>query len=159
MRLGENEKHTRVKFHKIAPFEPFDIEDYHIIPIAADHDPKSDPVIYIIEKGEKSLLYANDTGVFTDSTWDYLEKYNKKFNLISLDCTGMAQKGLTGSHMCIETDKKVYDRLTEIGVCDKNTIAYVNHFSHNGKLTHEELVVEAKKYGFLATYDDLEVIF
>lgn len=158
-KLGENIDGNRVKIHKIAPFEPFDIEDYHIIPLAADHDPNSDPVIYIIEKGGKSLFYANDTGIFPDSTWDYLEKYNKKFGLVSLDCTGMAAKNWRGSHLSLDTDKEVYDRLTEIGVFDCNTVAYVNHFSHNGKLTHEELVVEAKKYGFLATYDGLEVVF
>ena len=157
--LGEDMNETRVKFHKIAPFEPFDVEDYHIIPLAADHDSTSNPVIYIIEKGEKSLLYAHDTGIFPDSTWDYLEKYNKKFELISLDCTGVAQKNLRRSHLCLNTDKEVYDRLTEIGVCDKNTIVYVNHFSHNGMLTHKELVVEAEKYGFLVTYDSLEVVF
>lgn len=157
--LGEDMNETRVKFHKIAPFEPFDVEDYHIIPLAADHDSTSNPVIYIIEKGEKSLLYAHDTGIFPDSTWDYLEKYNKKFELISLDCTGMAQKNWRRSHLCLNTDKEVYDRLTEIGVCDKNTIVYVNHFSHNGMLTHKELVVEAEKYGFLVTYDSLEVVF
>ena len=157
--LGEDLNETRVKFHKIAPFEPFDVEDYHIIPLAADHDSSSNPVIYIIEKGGKSLLYAHDTGIFPDSTWDYLEKYNKKFELISLDCTGMAQKKWRRSHLCLNTDKEVYDRLTEIGVCDKNTIVYVNHFSHNGMLTHKELVVEAEKYGFLVTYDSLEVVF
>ena len=157
--LGEDMDETRVKFHKIAPFEPFDVEDYHIIPLAADHDSSSNPVIYIIEKGGKSLLYAHDTGIFPDSTWDYLEKYNKKFELISLDCTGMAQKNWIRSHLCLNTDKEVYDRLTEIGVCDKNTIVYVNHFSHNGMLTHKELVVEAEKYGFLVTYDSLEVVF
>ena len=157
--LAEDMDETRVKFHKIAPFEPFDVEDYHIIPLAADHDSSSNPVIYIIEKGGKSLLYAHDTGIFPDSTWDYLEKYNKKFELISLDCTGMAQKNWIRSHLCLNTDKEVYDRLTEIGVCDKNTIVYVNHFSHNGMLTHKELVVEAEKYGFLVTYDSLEVVF
>lgn len=157
--LAEDMDETRVKFHKIAPFEPFDVEDYHIIPLAADHDSSSNPVIYIIEKGGKSLLYAHDTGIFPDSTWDYLEKYNKKFELISLDCTGMAQKNYIRSHLCLNTDKEVYDRLTEIGVCDKNTIVYVNHFSHNGMLTHKELVVEAEKYGFLVTYDSLEVVF
>ena len=157
--LAEDMDETRVKFHKIAPFEPFDVEDYHIIPLAADHDSSSNPVIYIIEKGGKSLLYAHDTGIFPDSTWDYLEKYNKKFELISLDCTAMAQKNWRRSHLCLNTDKEVYDRLTEIGVCDKNTIVYVNHFSHNGMLTHKELVVEAEKYGFLVTYDSLEVVF
>lgn len=158
-RFAAHTNQKRVKFHKISPFEPFDIEDYHIIPLAADHDPKSDPVIYIIEKGEKSLLYANDTGIFPDSTWEYLAKYDKKFNFISIDCTGMAQKGWTGSHLCLETDKEVCDRLAEMGLCDDNTVMYVNHFSHNGQCTHEELVVEAEKYGFLVTYDGLEVDF
>ena len=55
--------------------------------------------------------------------------------------------------------KPATDRLTEIGICDYNTVIYVNHFSHNGQLTHEELVIEAAKYGFLATYDGLEVVF
>ena len=157
--LGDQANNTRVKFHKIAPFEPFDIEDYHIIPLAASHDSNSDPVIYIIEKGEKSLLYANDTGIFPKGTWEYLAKYNKKFNLVSLDCTGMAQKCWRDTHLSLDTDKEVYDRLVEMGLCDSNTIAYVNHFSHNGQLTHKELVVEAEKYGFLATYDGLDVEF
>lgn len=150
---------TRIKLHLITPFEPFDIDDYHIIPLAANHKPTTDPVIYIIEKGEKSLLYANDTGIFPDSTWEYLEKFGKKFNLVSLDCTGMALKNWRKGHLSLDTDKETYDRLVEIGVCDSNTIAYVNHFSHNGKLTHEELINEALKYGFLATYDGLEVDF
>ena len=71
----------------------------------------------------------------------------------------MAQKNWRRSHLCLNTDKEVYDRLTEIGVCDKNTIVYVNHFSHNGMLTHKELVVEAEKYGLLVTNDSLEVVF
>lgn len=158
-RLGEGINNSRIKVRKIVPFEPFDIEDYHIIPLAADHDEKTDPVIYIIEKGEQSLLYANDTGIFPDSTWKYLEKYNKKFDFVSLDCTGMAQKNWRSSHLGLDTDKELYDRLVEIGACDNNTVAYVNHFSHNGQLTHEELVIEAGKYGFLATYDGLEVEF
>lgn len=147
----------RVKFHKIAPFEPFDVEEYHIIPLAANHDPKSDPVIYIIEKGNQAILYANDTGIFPDSTWEYLQKYNKKFDLISIDCTGMARTDYRNGHLCLTTNKEVLDRMTAMGLCDDNTVVYVNHFSHNGNLTHEELVKEAQKFGLLATYDGLEV--
>ena len=158
-RVEDIENNPRVKILKIIPFEPFDIEDYHITPLAANHDAKTDPVIYIIEHNGKNLLYANDTGIFPDSTWEYLEKFGKMFDFVSLDCTGMACKNWRNGHLCLDTDKEVYDRLTEIGVCDNNTIAYVNHFSHNGKLTHEELVIEAEKYGFLVTYDGLEVDF
>ena len=81
------------------------------------------------------------------------------FDCVSLDCTGMSCKNWRNGHLCLDTDMEVYDCLTEIGVCDNNTIAYVNHFSHNGKLSHKELVTEAEKYGFSATYDGLEVEF
>ena len=71
----------------------------------------------------------------------------------------MAQKNMRDGHLGLDTDKELYDRLVEIGVCDSSTTAYINHFSHNGMLTHEELVIEAAKYGFEATYDGLEVVF
>ena len=158
-RVERIKDNPRVTIHKIIPFEPFDIEDYHIIPLEADHSPLTGPVIYIIEKGEKSLLYAHDTGIFPDSTWEYLEKYNKKFDLISLDCTEAANDNCRKYHMGIKADKEVLDRLNKIGVCSSDTALYVNHFSHNGKVTHEELVREAEKYGFFATYDGLEVEF
>ena len=56
-------------------------------------------------QGEKSLLYANDTGIFPKGTWEHLAKYNKKFNLVSLDCTGMAQKCWRDTHLSLDTDK------------------------------------------------------
>lgn len=148
---------TRLHFHKITPFEAFDIEDYHIIPLAANHDPKSDPVIYIIEHDGKTLLYGNDTGLFPKATWEYLESYRGRFDYVSLDCTGMLLKNWRDSHMGLDTNEELYAKMTEMGLCDQNTVAYVNHFSHNGLATHEELVVEAKKRGFGVTYDGFEI--
>ncbi len=150
---------TRLAFHKILPFEAFSVDDYRIIPLEANHAKDTDPVIYIIEHGAYAMLYANDTGYFPDSTWEYLEKYDKVFRMVSLDCTGMALPNWRNGHMSLDTNKEVYDALVAIGRCNKNTVAYVNHFSHNGDLTHEELTVEAAKYGFGATYDGLEIEF
>ena len=155
--LGGAFDSPRLNFVKISPFEAFDIEDYHIIPLAANHDPKADPVIYIIEHGDKTLLYANDTGIFPDATWEYLKDYKRVFDFVSLDCTGMLLKGWVNSHMGLDTNKQLEDRMREMGLCDDNTVIYVNHFSHNGLATHEELVIEAAKLGYGVTYDGLEV--
>ncbi len=157
--LGKSRGGDRLQFHLIKPFEAFDIEDYRIIPLEAEHAPATDPVIYIIERGEQALLYANDTGIFPDATWDFLASYPKKFSMISLDCTAMAKPNYRRNHMGLDVCREVYDRLCEMGLCDGHTVAYVNHFSHNGQLTHEELVAEAAKLGFLASYDGLEVEF
>lgn len=155
--LGGSFESPRLNFVKIRPFEAFDIEDYHIIPLAANHDPKADPVIYIIEHGDKTLLYANDTGIFPDSTWEYLKDYKRVFDFVSLDCTSMLLTGWINSHMGLDTNKQLENRMREMGLCDESTVIYVNHFSHNGLATHEELVIEAAKLGYGVTYDGLEV--
>jgi len=155
--FGSDVVGTRLHFHEIRPFEAFDIEDYHVIPLAAHHDPRTNPVIYIIENGDQSLLYANDTGVFPQSTWDYLKTYGKRFDFISLDCTGMFQTNWRDGHMSLDTNKEVYDRMTGMGLCDADTVAYVNHFSHNGQQTHDELEKSAKSFGFGVAYDGFEI--
>lgn len=149
----------RVVLHEIKPFEAFEAEGYRIIPLRANHDPDADPVFYIIEKDEKTMLYANDTGIFPKETIDYLDGYKKCFDYVSLDCTGMLLKNWRDGHMSLDTNKEMYDVLCDMDLCDSHTIAYINHFSHNGKATHEELAVAASKYGFGVTYDGLEVEF
>ena len=149
----------RVRLNTIKAYEPFEIEDYRIIPLRAYHDPSTEPVFYIIEHGENTLLYANDTGYFFDEVWEYLSKYERKFDFVSLDCTGMMLENYRHGHMGLTVDAEVVEKLREIGRCDDKTVVYVNHFSHNGKATHEELVGHAAKYGFGVTFDGCEVEF
>lgn len=153
------ERQGRTVYHKIEAFEPFDIEDYHIIPLKARHAEKTNPVIYIIEHGDRAMLYANDTSCFPEETWDFLVKYGRAFDLVSLDCTYMALDYPSVSHMSLEINAEVEARMRQIGVCDGHTVMYVNHFSHNGGLTHDELVKEAKKYGYGVSYDGCEIEF
>ena len=147
----------RLKFHKIKPFEPFYIEDYRITPLPAFHDPRSTPVIYLIEHEGKAILYANDTGFLQDETLDYLKSTGVRLDFISLDCTSVMIKGTRHHHMSLDVDRELHERLMEIGVCDRDTVVYVNHFSHNGLATHEELVIEAAKLGYGVTYDGLVI--
>lgn len=155
----KNVQKDRVHLNTIKAFEPFVIEDYKIIPIHADHDQTTEPVFYIIEHGDKSLLYANDTGYFLDEAWEYLAKYERKFDFVSLDCTAMMLPNWRNSHMGLDTNVELVERLREMGLCDDKTVVYINHFSHNGKATHEELTKEAAKYGFGVTFDGCEVEF
>lgn len=149
----------RTHLHVIKPFEAFESEGYRIIPLKADHDPSTEPLIYIIESGDKTMLYANDTGFFPEETWDYLAGYGRKFDFVSYDCTGVLLTNYHSHHMCLESDVEIHQRLCDMGLCDEKTVKYVNHFSHNGRATHEELVVEAAKFGFGVSYDGLEVEF
>lgn len=142
-------------------FEPEQIGGYRVTALKAIHDPSSFPAFYIIENSEgKSILYGNDTHYFCDEVWEYLEKNPVKLSFVSLDCTN-AMKPLTYiGHMGLVENAKVKERLVSIGCADENTVFYSNHFSHNGDLVlYEEFSEKAKEYGFLVTYDGLEVEF
>ena len=146
-----------LKLHEIKAYEKFEAEGFEITPLEANHSVVLDPLIYII-KGEKCLLYAHDTDYFTDATWEYLEKNKPYFDFVSLDCTGMLID-YPGSHMGLKGNEEVKERLIKIGCADENTIFVINHFSHNGKLIHDELVPVAQEKGFIVAYDGLEIEF
>lgn len=141
----------------IAPFETFNVGDYVITALPARHFNGDNAVFYII-KGEKTILYANDTGYFFDEVFEYIKKENIKFDMISLDCTNVEIPiSDNGSHMGFENIKRVVARLEDMNAITKDTIKYVNHFSHNGNPDHAHLEELAEKIDFKVSYDGLTV--
>ena len=45
------------------------------------------------------------------------------------------------------------------GLADEKTVVVLNHFSHNGGQTYDEMLSEAQKHGFIISYDGLELEF
>ena len=142
----------------VKPFEPFEVEGYTVTPLKADHDRSTDPLFYSIKKGEKTLLYANDTGYFPKETWDYLEKTKPVFDFVSLDCTGCIVNYRQG-HMGLEADSDVKAHMLDSGLANENTVFCCHHFSHNGLVTYDEFVPLAEEKGFLVSYDSMEYEF
>lgn len=44
-------------------------------------------LIFVIEDGRSTLLYANDTGALPEETLDFIEQQNIKFDVVSMDTT------------------------------------------------------------------------
>ena len=146
-----------VKFVRLEPFGDFIADGYHIIPVPADHDKRENCFIYIIEKDGKCLLYGHDTGMkMSDEAWDCI--FNHKYNLISLDAT-MGRKQIDGYHMGLPDDIAFAKILEERGCIHKDTVRVINHFSHNGEMTHEQLETFAKENGMIAAYYGMKVLF
>ena len=144
--------------HEVIPYEKYEIDGMTVIPYCANHDFSVSPVIYDISDGDKRMLYGNDTGWFTDKTWEYIENNKPKFDFVSLDCT-CGVKPDCGCHMNLELCVKTADKLRELGCADKDTVFYLHHFSHNDGVTYDELVPIAEEQGFGVSYDGLEVEF
>lgn len=160
MPKAASEDPSRIQYHTIHPFEPFEVDGYTVTALKANHA-RWMPVpiecfIYMIEKDGKRLLYGHDTGDFPADTWQYID--GRRFDLISLDCTTILQKD-GGNHMGIEDVVEMKLRLLSVGCADESTVFVVNHFSHNGKLLYEELCERMAQYGILVSYDGMQIEF
>ena len=133
---------------------------YRVLPLKADHDPSSSPVIYAIENGGKRMLYAHDTGVFPEETYSALKSFGR-LDFISFDCTGCLGEGADWryGHMSVKTNAEVLSRLRACGAADDNTKVVLSHFSHNGGATYDEMLAAETEYGMTVAYDGLEIEF
>ena len=61
--------------------------------------------------------------------------------------------------MKLSTAVQMVKILREQKIVDERTIIVLNHFSHNGCATHDGLNSAAEKYGFIVSYDGLEIEF
>lgn len=142
------------EFTFVKPFVSFQAGEYSVTPLKATHDKREDCYIYIIQKDEKRILYANDTGFFPEETWEYIKPL--RFDLVSLDCTmGLVRDGK--NHMGFEDDLELRSRLLKMKCADEDTKFIVTHFSHNGGLLQDEIQEKIKDYGVTAAYDGMEI--
>lgn len=150
----------RLQFVGIAPFELAQVGRYTVTALKARHGTEN-PYIYLITDGKSTLLYGQDTDIFPEETWDYLEAAKPRLDLVTLDCNEGAKEDVPyHSHMCLGRNRQCRERLLEIGVADAQTKFVLNHFSHNGlSACYDDFAPIAEKEGFLTSYDGMELEF
>ena len=79
--------------------------------------------------------------------------------MVSIDCTAGAKMEYEyPMHLCLGETIICRDELVKLGLADDKTKFVLNHFSHNGANTvYDDFKVIAEKYGFIASYDGLEI--
>ena len=146
---------SALAFHEIKKFQSYFIAGCEVIALTANHAIQYDSVIYIIKKDGKALLYAHDTGDFTADTVRFIQESGIVFDLVSLDCTS-TMKDTSKFHMGLNQCIRMKAMLEEKNA-NENTVFVLNHFSHNGRATYDELVPLAKEKGFTVSYDNMTV--
>ena len=136
------------------PCVPMSLGRYRVTPLRANHASGQNALFYVIEDGEKTLLYAHDTGYFYDEVLEFIQKENFRFDFATFDCTH-AQTPCSNEkkHMGLDTVERLCARLREMGALDGHTVVYVNHFSHNGNPLHSEMEEKAAAFGAKVAYD------
>ena len=115
-------------------------------------------LFFWIEREEKSIVYMHDTGIGCEAALVMLrERAERPIDLISMDCTYGPNPLPAGysSHMGFAENIRLKERLLREGVADGHTRFVCNHFSHNGRLLHEEMRRRMEPYGIEIAYDGM----
>lgn len=155
-KVNDAQMEDYVKIHELKAFETYRIGELDVTPLPALHARDAECFIYIIESEGKRLLYGHDSGFFPEAGMRRIRSL--RFDCVILDCTtGIEPDG--NNHMGVDDDIAVRRGMLAAGCADEKTIFIMSHFSHNGKLTHEQLEEIGVKNGFLVAYDGFEAEF
>jgi len=108
----------------------------------------------------KKLLYACDTGYYTDDTWEYLS--GRRVDTLILECTfaGRTDRGeFPGGHLDFPSWFKTLERMAGIGFIDERTAVYATHFNPHQGLDHFEINDRMRRSAWHATaaHDGLRI--
>ncbi len=146
-----------VSVNEIKPYQKIQLENYTVTALPARHFPGDTALFYIIE-GDKTILYAHDTGYFYDEVFEFIKENGYKFDFVSLDCTNIdIPIDDEGSHMGLDNIGRVIEKLTHIGAITADTKKFINHFSHNAEPIHHKLEERVKDCGYGVSYDGLSI--
>lgn len=142
------------RLHELKAFEPVEIEGTRVLPLKAAHFPERGCFNYVIERGGKTLLYGMDSAWFPEESWEAQRSF--RFDVVILDCThGLRPE--SSVHGGAETLLRTKARMLEEGTATEQTLFVANHFSHNARVTHEELVEFFGPHGFEVAYDGMVI--
>lgn len=153
IREFEKEEIDFIEFYLLEYYKAIKSESgVYLTHLPANHKLDEKSGIFLAEEREKRFLYAHDTGWFLEETWKYLS--GKELSAVSLDCTNGRNRD-NGTHMGFPNILETVEKLKEIGCVTEKTVVIINHFSHNGHATYEELCELAEPYGIITAYDGM----
>ena len=133
------------------PWETAEFGRWQITPILATHDPEQICFNYLIHDGKKTLLYATDTGWYSDAAWEFLGRW--KIDAAVIECTKGKVEGGYDGHLGMAEVIKMRSKLIELGTLLPKSPVVTTHHSHIGGLLHNELEAGLNPHGIEVGFD------
>ena len=165
----EKFRNCGLAFHEFKPFDAFGLPDCgaFVRTFPADHWQALEPCVFLVTMRGRTVFVCNDTGWLPDASWDALAKLRGEVavDVAVLDDTGMlagvpgvsGEEAWTRGHMSAPTILRAFDRLDSLGLLAPGCVRAVNHFSHNGGSTHDELRAFYEPRGIVVGCDGLRL--
>lgn len=129
--------------------------DIGIFPIKAQHAPDQTALNFVISRGGRRLLIANDTGWWSDESWDMIDGI--RLDAAVIECTfGLKFRTQRNGHLGAEATIAFRDELARRGAVTSETKVFTNHYSHNGDPLQKDLEEYFIPKGIIPAYDGFE---
>ncbi len=146
-----------IKLDCFAPFEAKTVGNYRVTALPAKHS-TSNPLNYVIEDGECTLLYLHDTGYPNEDVLAFLSARGVVADAVMMDATmGVMEIDDSRGHMSFSQDKRLKTDLISRGIATADTVFVANHITHNKAETHEKIEQIFENTGILVSYDGMEI--
>ncbi len=126
-----------IELNETQSFEGFQHGPYNVMPVRATHIIEEDCQNLIIEKEGKCLLYATDTGMWPEETFEFLKNYC--IDLLVIECTDGFVDSTYHGHLNIQAVIEVVGRLRRSGVLADTSRVVTTHHGHHGGARHCDL--------------------
>lgn len=149
----KNEK--RISFTELTPYQSISFEGYNVLPMKANHAKDETCLLYLVQHNGRCLLYAHDTHLFPEETWQALS--NVHVDCVVMDCTTTVEPNVFQQHMSIHDNLAIKNRMLKESIADENTKFVATHFVHTYMPLQEELEEIFAPYGIIPAYDGMEI--
>jgi len=152
----EGMRRLSIHLHHSVPYSTFSVGRYRITALLCGHDPEDGSMVYCIQDGNRSLLYATDTTPFSQEIWDFLISYEFHFTAVVMDHTygsGINGEGHLNQDQFIEQLRI----MRRTGIAGDHTLVFATHISHEGNSTHSDMEREHAEHGYAPAYDGLSI--
>ena len=136
-------------------FESYRHGPYVVTPIEANHIEGEDCHNLLVESDGKSLLYATDTGMWSERTFEFLS--TRVLDCLVIECTDAFVPSGYHGHLDLELCVEVVTRLRGYGTLKEGVPVITTHHSHSGGANHCQLERAMAPYGMKPGYDGLVI--
>lgn len=126
-----------------------------VLALPADHV-EGACVFRIRRPDGKVLFYGHDSGLYPQPTLDALSD-GVTLDVALFDCTSGGKETSNRGHMAISGVIQMAEELRRRGAITPKTRCIATHFSHNGRVLHEELVAALLPHGIEVAFDGMVV--
>jgi phosphoribosyl 1,2-cyclic phosphate phosphodiesterase len=115
----------------------FEHAGYRITPFEANHKPDEQTHNLLVERDGRKLLYATDTGIYWDETFEALA--GREIDLLVIECADGLRESDYEGHLNVEQCAQVVERLRAERALKAGARVVTTHHSVLGKARHCDL--------------------